>query len=44
MAELTLEEAPQKLKDLFNKGFGALERGNLDYAIDLLFSCVQEEP
>lgn len=30
--------------DLFNKGFSALERGNLDYAIDLLFSVVEREP
>lgn len=44
MAELTLEEAPRKVRDLFNKGFAAFERGNLDYAIDLLFQVVVTEP
>ncbi|MFC1496944.1 tetratricopeptide repeat protein [Verrucomicrobiota bacterium] len=44
MAEKALTEVPQKTRDLYNKGFVALERGNLDYAIDLLFSCVKMEP
>lgn len=44
MAEITIESAPQKVRDLFNRGFAALERGNLDYAIDLLSSCVEIEP
>jgi len=44
MAEVTLEQAPQAVKDLFNKGFSAFERGNLDYAIDLLLQCVEMEP
>lgn len=34
MAEIDLEHAPQQARDLFNKGFTAFERGNLDYAID----------
>ncbi len=44
MAEITLEKASPKAKTLFNKGFSAFERGNLDVAIDLLFQCVETEP
>jgi len=44
MAEVTLEQVPQKTKDLFNRGFVALERGNLDYAIDMFTACLQLEP
>lgn len=38
------ERSPQRVKDLFNKGFAALDRGNLDYAIDILLSCVMLDP
>ncbi|MDI6775561.1 MAG: tetratricopeptide repeat protein [Verrucomicrobiota bacterium] len=44
MAEVTLQEIPQRGRDLFNKGSLAFERGNLDYAIDLLCNCVIAEP
>lgn len=44
MSELNLEEVPQRIRDMFNKGFIALERGNTDYAIDLLMTCVEAEP
>jgi tetratricopeptide (TPR) repeat protein len=44
MTEVTLEKLSRQARDLFNKGSMALERGNLDYAINLLFACVQEEP
>lgn len=44
METRTLEQVPQRVRDLFNKGFGALERGNLDYAVDLLTECVELEP
>lgn len=44
MAEVTLEHVPQKTKDLFNRGFVALERGNFDYAIDMFTACLQLEP
>ncbi len=44
MAEITIEQVPQKVRDLFNKGFAAFEHGNLDYAIDLLFTCQEIEP
>lgn len=32
------------LQNTFNKGFAALERGNLDYAIKLLFTCIEQDP
>ena len=44
MAEVTIETVPKKTKDLFNRGFSALERGNLDYAIQMLSACVELEP
>ncbi len=44
MAEVTLEQVPQKVKDLFNRGFVALERGNLDYSIDMFTACLALEP
>ena len=44
MDEVTLEMAPQALRDMFNRGFAAMERGNLDYAIDMFYSCVEKEP
>jgi len=44
MAEVTLENIPKKTKDLFNRGFTALERGNIDYAIEMLTACVELEP
>jgi tetratricopeptide (TPR) repeat protein len=44
MAEVTLESVPKKAQDLFNRGFTALERGNLDYAVDMLTACVELEP
>lgn len=44
MAEVTEDQVPKKVKDLFNKGFVALERNNLDFAVDMLFHCVELEP
>ena len=44
MAEVTLGQAPQKTRDLFNRGFVAMERGNLDYAIDMFTACIELEP
>jgi len=44
MAENTEDKVSQKIRDTFNKGFSALERGNFDYAIDLLMSCVLADP
>lgn len=44
MAELLPEDAPKKIRDLYNKGFAAFERKNLDYAIDLFLSVLKVEP
>jgi len=44
MAEVRLEDAPQSVRDTFNRGFTAFERGNLDYAIHLLSQCLAAEP
>jgi tetratricopeptide (TPR) repeat protein len=44
MAMVTKEKASRKARDLFEKGFGALDRGNLDYAIDMFLNCVDLEP
>jgi tetratricopeptide (TPR) repeat protein len=44
MTEVTLEQTSPKAKNLFNKGFGAFERGALEVAVDLLFQCVELEP
>lgn len=37
-------QAQKRLQNLFNKGFSAFERGNLDMAIDLLYTCVDQSP
>ncbi len=44
MAEIPLEDAPRKARDMFEKGFAAMERGNLDYAMDMLSASVEIEP
>jgi hypothetical protein len=44
MAELTLEEAPRKIRDLYEKGFAAMERNNTGYAIDMLMKVLDLEP
>lgn len=44
MAEVRLEDASRKARDLFEKGFAAMERGNLDYAIDMFLSVLDLEP
>ena len=44
MAEVTLDVVPQKVRDFFNKGFAALEHGRLEYAMDMLSHCLEEEP
>lgn len=35
MAEMTLDEAPRKAKEHFEKGLQAMERNNVDYAMDM---------
>jgi tetratricopeptide (TPR) repeat protein len=37
-------QAQKRLQNLFSKGFSAFERGNLDMAIDLLYTCVELSP
>lgn len=44
MEDNVQEAVPAKVRDLYNKGFVAMERGNLDYAIDLFTRCVEMEP
>ena len=44
MAEVTLEAAPRKARECFDKGFSAMERGNLDYAIAMFEAALELEP
>jgi tetratricopeptide (TPR) repeat protein len=44
MAEVIVEKATQKVRDMYGKGAQALERGSLDYAIDMFMNCVRLEP
>ena len=44
MAEVILEDAPRKARELFDKGFAAMERDNLDYAVDMFLAALDIEP
>lgn len=44
MVEITEATAKPQVRDLFNKGFTAIERNNYDYAIDMLLTCLEREP
>lgn len=44
MAEVTLDEAPRKIRDMYEKGFAAMERGNTQYAMDMFMSVLDLEP
>ncbi len=44
MPEVTMEDAPRKARDMFEKGFAAMERGNLDYAMDMFTASLEIEP
>ena len=44
MAEVTLEESSRKVRDLYQKAYGAMERGNLDYAMDMFEQVLELEP
>lgn len=37
-------QVPQNIKNLHNKGLAALERDNLDFAIDIFLKCVEMAP
>jgi len=44
MAEISLDEAPRKARDLYEKAMAAMERDNLDYAMDMFLSALEIEP
>jgi tetratricopeptide (TPR) repeat protein len=44
MGEMTLEEAPRKAREHFEKGVAALERGNFDYAMDMFDMALDLAP
>ncbi|MBM4147517.1 MAG: tetratricopeptide repeat protein [Lentisphaerae bacterium] len=44
MAEVTLDNVPERVRDYYRKGVAALQKGNLDYAIDMMSSCLELEP
>lgn len=44
MAEVTLENAPRKAREMYEKGRAGLERNNLDYAMDMFMAALDIEP
>ncbi|MFM8470366.1 MAG: tetratricopeptide repeat protein [Limisphaerales bacterium] len=44
MPEKSLTEIPRAVRDQYEKGVTALERSNLDYAIELLLAVLKSEP
>ncbi len=44
MAEKSASDIPRGMREQFEKGVTALERSNLDYAIELLLAVVKSEP
>lgn len=40
MAEVALEQAPRKAREHYEKGLASLERGNLDYAMDMFLLAI----
>ncbi|MEI6892529.1 MAG: hypothetical protein V5783_10195 [Pontiella sp.] len=44
MAEVKLEDAPQSIRNYYDKGIAALERNNLEYAMDMFEAILQTEP
>ncbi len=44
MAEVTLENAPRKAREHFEKGMASFERGNLDYAMDMFLLALEVSP
>lgn len=44
MAEVTLEDTSRKVRDMYEKGFAAMERGNMNYAMDTFMSVLELEP
>jgi tetratricopeptide (TPR) repeat protein len=44
MAEIQLDQVSRQIKEMYQKGIAAMERGNLDYAVDMLSAAVDAEP
>jgi tetratricopeptide (TPR) repeat protein len=44
MAEVKLEDAPQDVRTYYDKGIAAMERDNLDYAMDMFEAALKCEP
>jgi tetratricopeptide (TPR) repeat protein len=44
MAEIEMENAPRKAREHFEKGLASMERGNLDYAIEMLTLALDISP
>ncbi|NCA81832.1 MAG: hypothetical protein EOM72_03715 [Opitutae bacterium] len=44
MEEITLEQVPRKIRDLYEKAMAALERGNAGYALNMLKQVIAVEP
>jgi len=44
MEEVTLEQVPRKIRDLYEKAMGALARGNTGYGLDMLKQVITLEP
>ncbi|WP_372808202.1 tetratricopeptide repeat protein [Pontiella sp.] len=44
MAEVKLEDAPQGVRTYYDKGIAAMERDNLDYAMDMFEAALKLEP
>ncbi|MCX7818301.1 MAG: tetratricopeptide repeat protein [Kiritimatiellae bacterium] len=44
MPEVTLNEIPRKLRELVDKASAAMERGNTDYAVEMLLNVLDTEP
>ncbi|MDF7805962.1 tetratricopeptide repeat protein [Pontiellaceae bacterium B12219] len=44
MAEVELADAPSGVRTYYDKGIAALERNNLDYAMDMFAAALQVEP
>ena len=44
MAIVTKEKASRKARDMFEKGISAMDRANLDYAMDMFQQVLEIEP
>ncbi|MBP7275876.1 MAG: tetratricopeptide repeat protein [Kiritimatiellae bacterium] len=44
MAEVSMEQLPKRVRDAFEKAASAVERNNLDYAIEMLTGLLDREP